>query len=201
MRRAGELYGGAVETRIANDLEELLAWFEDDAAVPRTVMDAAFQPERLDSLRSRLSAAYKGINVLVLRQGAKDFFWKAGIHELDVQEISLDIHHIFPRAWCQDHDIPVKDYDCIVNKTPISYKANRKIGGDAPSSYLQRIQDDRQVQSTDAEMDAILASHFIPAARLREDDFYGFMAERKRRLLSLIETVMGKRIAEPHAAV
>ena len=56
----GELYGGAVETRIANDLEELLAWIDDEAEAPRTIYEAAFQPSRLHTLRSRLSAAYKG---------------------------------------------------------------------------------------------------------------------------------------------
>ena len=35
----GELYGGAVETRMANDLDELLRWFEDDDAIPSTVRD------------------------------------------------------------------------------------------------------------------------------------------------------------------
>lgn len=94
----GELYGGAVETRIANDLDELLTWFEDEEAVPRTITDAAFQPDRLDTLKNRLSAAYKAVNVLILRQGAQDFFWKAGIQELDAEEMALDIHHIFPRA-------------------------------------------------------------------------------------------------------
>ena len=42
----GELYGGAVETRMANDYDELLGWFEHDDALPRTVRDANFQPER-----------------------------------------------------------------------------------------------------------------------------------------------------------
>ena len=70
----GELYGGAVGTRIANDVEELLARIEDNAEWPRTIEDAAFQPDRLDRLTSRLSAAYKGINVLVLRESAQDFF-------------------------------------------------------------------------------------------------------------------------------
>ena len=65
----GELYSGAVETRMANDYEELLDWFEDDDALPRTVREANFHPERFNTLRSRLSAAYKGINVLVLRTG------------------------------------------------------------------------------------------------------------------------------------
>lgn len=196
----GELYGGAVETRIANDLEELLAWFEADDAKPRTVVDAAFQPERLDSLRTRASAAYKGINVLVLRDGAKDFFWRASIQELDAQEISLDIHHIFPRDWCQRHGIGPRDYDGIVNKTPISYKANRMIGGKAPSRYLQQIQQDKQVQSSDAEMDEILRSHRIPANCLREDDFDGFMLARKRELLDLIGQVMGRAPAETDSA-
>ena len=143
----GELYGGAVETRMANDYEELLAWFEDEEALPRTVRDASFQVERLDTLRSRLSAAYKAINVLVLREGAQDWFWKAGIQELDAQEIALDIHHIFPKAWCEKKGIAREIYDCILNKTMISYKANRKIGGDAPSCYLSKIQQEKRFLS------------------------------------------------------
>ena len=139
----GELYGGAVETRMANDFDELLRWFEDDDAMPRTVRDANFQPERFDTLRTRLSAAYKGINVLVLREGAKDWFWKASIQELDTDEVALDIHHIFPRDWCEKQGIARDSYDSILNKTPISYKANRKIGGDAPSAYIPRIQNER----------------------------------------------------------
>ena len=84
----GELYGGAVETRIANDFEELMPWITSDEpddvyellnVFPRTISEAAFQESRLDTLRSRNSAAYKGLNVLVLRQGAYDFFWKASI--------------------------------------------------------------------------------------------------------------------------
>src|SRR5690606_17397028 len=78
----GELYGGAVETRMANDVEELLAWIETDGTPPRTIGDAAFQVDRLSSLSSRLSAAYKGINVLVLREGAHDLFWKSRIRDL-----------------------------------------------------------------------------------------------------------------------
>lgn len=95
----GELYGGAVETRVANDVEDLLKWIEQDGDQPRTIIESAFQPDRLDRLTSRLSAAYKGINVLILRDGARDFFWKANIRELDAEEVDLDIHHIFPQDW------------------------------------------------------------------------------------------------------
>lgn len=189
----GELYGGAVETRVAVDLEELMNWIENDSEVPRTVTDASFDPERLESLRSRLSAAYKGINVLILREGASDFFWKGRIQQLDTQEVALDIHHIFPRAWCEAQGIQPKVYDSIINKTPISYKANRMIGGDAPSAYLAKLQSHDQVQLDNDEMDAILSEHFIPTERLRADDFHGFFDERKRLLMGLIEQAMGKR--------
>lgn len=197
----GELYGGAVETRVANDLEDLLSWFEDDAAIPRTVYEANFQPNRLATLRSRNSAAYKGINILVLREGARDFFWKAGIQELDADEVNLDVHHIFPQDWCREQKIERKVYDSIVNKTPISYKANRMIGGKAPSLYLRSIQAHRQVQIEDAAMDGILTSHRIDAAKLRADDFHGFMTARADALLRLIEAATGKPIQRTASGV
>jgi hypothetical protein len=192
----GELYGGAVETRMANDFEELLRWFEDDEAVPRTVRDANFQPDRFDTLRTRLSAAYKAVSVLVLREGSRDWFWKATIRDLDADEIALDIHHIFPRDWCEKHRISRDRYDSILNKTPISYKANRKVGGEAPSRYLRRIQQEKQVALDDAAMDELLASHALSPELLRQDEFDAFLEDRRRRLSRLVETAMGKPVVQ-----
>jgi len=192
----GELYGGAVETRMANDYEEVLRWIDEEGALPRTVRDANFQPGRFDSLRSRLSAAYKGINVLVLREGAKDWFWKASIQELDADEIALDIHHIFPRDWCEKQGISKDQYDSILNKTPISYKANRKVGGEAPSRYLPRIQGEKQVALQDAEMDLLLSSHALSPALLRQDAFVEFLEDRRQRLSRLVEQAMGKLVSQ-----
>ena len=190
----GELYGGAVETRIANDLEELLSWIETGGDEPRTIYEAAFQARRLYTLRSRLSAAYKGLNTLVLRDGARDFFWKATIQELDHEEVALDIHHIFPKDWCEKQGIKPDVYNSILNKTPISYKANRMIGGKAPSLYLNTIQSHPQVGLTDADMDAVLQSHCIDVAAMRADDFSGFLTTRQEQLLVMIESAMGKSI-------
>lgn len=191
----GELYGGAVETRIANDYEQLIQWVDDDEALPRTVFDANFQPDRFDTLRSRLSAAYKAINVLVLREGAQDWLWKAGIQELDLDEVALDIHHIFPRDWCIKQGIKKESYDSILNKTPLSYKANRKIGGDAPSVYLPRLQAEKHVQLTDEQLGEILVSHALDPALLRADDYDGFIADRRKRLSQLIANAMGKPVS------
>ena len=188
----GELYSGAVETRMANDYEELLDWFEDDDALPRTVREANFQPDRFNTLRSRLSAAYKGINVLVLREGSKDWYWKTTIQELDAEEIALDIHHIFPRDWCEKQGIGKDRYDSVLNKTPISYKANRKIGGDAPSRYVPRLQGEKEVALNDSKMDELLASHALAPDLRRRDAFDDFAEDRRRRLSRLVEVAMGK---------
>lgn len=189
----GELYGGAVETRMALDVQQLMAWIGDPSAPePATVQAATFNPNRLDTLRSRTSAAYRGLYVLLQREGACDFFWKAQMLKLDLDGVKLDIHHIFPRKWCEQHSIPARTFNAIINKTAISYKANRMIGGKAPSAYLAQIQRHAQVQSSDADMNAILSTHRIDPALLRADAFEAFYAARKAALLAIIERAMGK---------
>ena len=176
----GELYGGAVETRIANDLEDLISWIDGGHSEPRTISEASFVARRLHTLRSRNSAAYKGVNVLVLREGSKDFFWKASVQELDFEEVALDIHHIFPKAWCEGKRIKPAVFNSIINKTPISYKANRMIGGRSPSEYLAAIQNHRQVGLDNEQMDLILRSHFIAPVNMRANDFDGFRESARR---------------------
>jgi hypothetical protein len=202
----GEKYGGAVESRMALDVQELVAWLEGGDTEPTTVRDASFQPERLDTLRSRLSAAYKGINVIIQRNGAQDFFWKSTIRDLDEtdwEECKLDIHHIFPRAWCdkQATPIPPKRYNSILNKTPISFKANRMIGGKSPSDYLKQLQTHKNVQLDDAGMDRILASHYIDPVSLRANDYEHFIERRRQMLINLIGEVMGKAVVTTGEAV
>lgn len=189
----GELYSGSVETRMAKDVEEVLAWLQSDGPLPSTVVEASFDAQRLDRLYTRNSAAYKGVNVLVLREGAEDWYFKSTIDKLESDDMmSLDIHHIFPEDWCKTNGIKPTVYNSIVNKTPISYKANRKIGGVAPSTYLNKLQAEKLVALDSVQMDAILHSHKVPAHFLRSDDFDGFYQARKALLLQLIEKAMGK---------
>src|SRR5262249_60499766 len=78
-------------------------------------------------------------------------------------------------------------------------KANRMIGGAAPTHYLQKLQNHKQVKLDAAGMNTILESHLIPADTLRADDFQTFYTLRKRALLTLIEGAMGKSVMPANA--
>jgi hypothetical protein len=106
----------------------------------------------------------------------------------------VDIHHIFPKKWCQENNYAGnKIFDSIINKTPLSYKTNRIIGGDAPSVYLRKLeQGDVNTPPIEREkLDAHLRSHLIDPDLLRADDFEEFLADRQKRLLALIEQATG----------
>lgn len=79
-----------------------------------------------------------------------------------------------------------------MNKTPLSYRTNRVIGGDAPSAYLARLP--KQGGAPEAEIDRHLRSHLIDPEALRSDDFDGFIAQRQEAIPSLIEKATGRPI-------
>lgn len=188
----GELYGGANETRFGLDLPDVVQWVAGGNE-PRTIRDSSFSPIRLLSLQSRLAAAYKGLAALLMKHGGKDFITGTPIDLNTYFNNAIDIHHIFPRAWCETQKLPREKWNSVINKAPLAAGTNRYIGGDAPSIYLSRIQKHKQVDQN--SLDAFLESHVIPVSYLRGDDFDGFTRERASALLKLIEAVTGKSIA------
>lgn len=188
----GELYGSAVETRFARDLVELPVWL-DGGARPSTVVEARFSQERFATLRSRLSAAYKGVHALLMKHGARDFLSGAEIGHVVFWEEKIDIHHIFPKAWCtkaRRGGFPRARYDSVVNKSPIGYKPNRMIGAKAPSQYLPALRAKLEIDRDDyAE---VLRSHLLDPTLLEQDDALAFWADREARLIGLIEEAMDK---------
>jgi hypothetical protein len=189
----GELYGSATETRFAKDVPQVLEWVQDGPE-PETVKEAHFAPVRLRTLRTRNSAAYKGVHALVMQRGAEDF--KSG-ESIDAQtyfDERVDIHHIFPFSWCMKNNINRGLADSIINKTALSATTNRSIGGSAPSVYIPRLE--RQAGMNDARMNEILQSHLIDSNAVRVDDFYEFLGAREGALLDLIEDATGKPVSQ-----
>jgi hypothetical protein len=112
--------------------------------------------------------------------------------DLDRDECKIDVHHIFPKRWCKGRGIVPRVFNSILNKTPISYKANRMIGGHAPSEYLDQLRRHPHVQISVDEQDNILGSHLIEPSLMRSDSFAAFLESRKTALLRLVGDAMGK---------
>lgn len=191
----GELYGGSTETRFARDLPEVISWIRGEAGEPGTIYDAEFAEARLVTLRTRNSAAYKGVYALLLREGARDWITGDEIKLENYFDDTIDIHHIFPQKWCSENDVEAARCDSIINKTPLSSRTNRRIGGKAPSLYLQDIarSQGEQISGTATTVDDLVRSHLVDPDALRLDDFDSHFQTRRAYLLAAIQQLMGKR--------
>jgi hypothetical protein len=188
----GELYGGAIESRFARDLPEVVAIVRGEAPEPITIQESSFQANRLLTLRTRNSSAYKGLYALLMRDGGRDFRTGEPIEAQTFFDDKIDIHHIFPEKWCKTARIEPGTYNSVINKTAISARTNRQIGGRSPSKYLPAVEKAAGVES--GRMDEILCSHCIAPAQLRADAFWEFYASRAETLLQRIEAATGKTI-------
>ena len=189
----GEMYGGANETRYVYDVVGVMDWISDDTKIPRTVQESFFNPTRLLGLQSRLSAAYKGIMALVLKNHCQDFISGREMDFTVYKAENIDIHHIFPRAYCESKKYDKTLWNSVVNKTPITYSTNREIGGVAPSVYLSKIENKGQVAGD--VLDKYIGTHWIDVSCCRNDDFHGHIISRAKMLLAAIENATGKSIA------
>lgn len=196
----GELYGSASETRFARDVDQVPAWAADapGAVVPKTVDDAYFAESRLHTLRTRNSAAYKGVYALLMAQNAKDWIYNQAFDKAHYFNLKVDIHHIFPKAWCGKNGVPWAMQESIVNKTPLAKTTNIKLSGNAPSVYRGTIR--KEIKAADDVIDANLGPHQINPELLWSDDFEAFFVDRRDRLCVLIEEALGKPVTHDVAA-
>jgi hypothetical protein len=185
----GEMYTGWHETRTGKDLVEIPLWLKHGDSLPSTIREANFTHERLLTVRKRYGAVYQGLSALLRLSGAIDWITGEEINDVLYFEEKIDSHHIFPVAWCRKQGIDPKKYNCLVNRTPLSAKTNKKIGSKAPSVYLKEL----EISGIPPRrLDEILRSHVIDPETLRKDDFEGFFQARTKALLTLISQAMGK---------
>lgn len=188
----GEVYGGTTETIMANDAQQVPRFLLEDRPM-QMLEEATFEPARLLSLRTRNTAAYKGINALLMKIGATDWRRDEPISVASYYDDNIDIHHIFPRRWCEreapgvfGEPIPPRIFNSAINKTPLSARTNRIIGGRAPSTYIERLRH----HATDVEF--AIEGHRIDLEHLKQDDFTNFFVARGQALMQLISDAMGK---------
>ena len=190
----GEMYGGANETRYALDIVGLMNWICNSGEAPDTIKRSYFDPCRLLSLQTRNSAAYKGIMALIMKNGARDFISSEEMNLTYFIDENIDIHHIFPKDYCMKENLGQEDskWNSIINKTPLSAKSNRMIGGKAPSEYLKNIE--KNMTDT-SKLSFNLQSHLVSVEDIYSNNFDTYFIKRTKSILTLISNAMGKNIS------
>lgn len=187
----GELYGGANEARFALDIANIFEWIKDDVT-PDTVNRSNFQPNRLLSMQTRNSAAYKGVMALIMQDSPLDFMSGEKMSVATYLEEDTDIHHIFPEAHCQSMGYPKQKWNSVVNKTPIYASSNRSIGGRAPSEYVKTM---KNKGLSDEMVATAISSHKVDYELLVTDQFDAYFTDRAIKLLDRIELATGKKVS------
>lgn len=190
----GEMYGGANETRYASDIEDVVSEIKGNDSLNRTINAAYFSASRLISLKTRNSAAYKGIMALVYREQCRDFMQGTTMDIVKSMDEAPDIHHIFPEAYCKKMNYSEDKWNSIINKTPLLPASNRQIGGDAPSQYSKKIMKNAEIDET--QLKNRVESHLIDYNAFIADDFENYFIARAKALLKVIEVAMDKKIAD-----
>ncbi|MEX5635554.1 GmrSD restriction endonuclease domain-containing protein [Parafrankia sp. FMc2] len=187
----GELYGGTTESRFPKDVEQVIDWVNGAGREPDTVTEAAFQEQRLHTMTMKLSAAYKGVFALLLQQGCYD--WHATDAPINADTLvteAVDFRQIFPKAWFERAGTKDPRMASVINKTPLSLRAAKTIGGRSPATYLEMFA--RESGLPTDWIDDLVDSQRIDPKTLRANDFDAFYEDRIQRLLTLVEKAMGK---------
>ena len=194
----GEMYGNLTFSSYTNDIEDIPAAIAGNSSKMRTINSAFFSATRLITLTSGTGAAYKGIIALMFKSGCRDLVDGSIMDVVLSMSETPDIHHIFPKAYCEDQHIPKSRYNSVINKTPLLASSNRLIGKNPPDVYSRII-----VQSTGTIEDEFrkrVESNFIDYDLFIADDFEAYFIDRAKKLLRLIEQVMGKPITDKDSA-
>ena len=99
------------------------------------------------------------------------------------------IYEMREGKYSGEEKLPREKWNSVINKTMIYASTNRSIGGDAPSKYIKALLNHKISQN---DLELAVASHQIDFNLLDSDDFDGFIIDRAKKLLNLIEKSTGK---------
>lgn len=191
-----ESYGGrGASSQFAKDVLEVLEWIEENSATPTVVRKSNFHPNKLDDATKNSSALYRGVSVLLVQNGCRDFIsgYPINIHK-DFNN-GIHVHHIFSKNWCIQHKIPESRRDSIINKTPLTSATNTSISDAVPSDYISKIQENDKGLDEN-KINEIFLSHLIEPKSIRHNNFNGFYNARKKKIVEQIAKVTGKQVSD-----
>jgi len=191
----GEYYNSSTETRVAQDIEELVQWLEKTRdEQPRCLSHPQFNASRLNDLKSKASAPFRAMFSLMMREGSLDLCTGQTINEKLFFSDEVELRHIFPKSWLRKNQRKTDvDFDSILNLAPITITAAKHMGSVGPREYLYRLRKDLGVHVADVQ--TRIASHMLSYPDLESEAYNITMNKRRSEIIRMIESAMGKAVA------
>jgi hypothetical protein len=189
----GQAYDNAANTQAAKDFTELARWLKGGGA-PSVVKDFEFDPSILRETTPRQRARYSGVICLILRNGPRDFHYASPLTPGVMLEQNVDDHHVFPKAYLKTQKVPKELRDCVLNRTLIDAKTNRRLGKRPPSDYMEEIRSSLKSAKGSGSFEKLLSSHLLPSGKTSpfwSDDFDEFLDWRQETLWGDIQKLTG----------
>ncbi|MGO9485886.1 MAG: DUF262 domain-containing protein [Rhodomicrobium sp.] len=187
-----QYYISAPETKMQRTVRHWLSsmgWLDNPKNEPESVREFSWRTTLLEDVSRVDNAIYRGVISLLLSRKVRDF----GPHRSNLataQWEQIEDHHIYPKRFLAPYGIKGDMVNNIFNRTPLLRETNSAIGNMAPHVYLR----DTKVVGTTA-IEPILDEHLIcPNIGLKpftEELYREFRSDRTKRILSLIENVVG----------
>ena len=185
-----EAYRDGHLARFSKDMIQVIKWIKT-GKTPEIIENVQLSARKLIKAKRLQSAIYKGLISIIFKNGATDFI--AGKNIANYAD-SLEIHHIFPKKYCEISKLSKDKFDSIANKTLILKSTNRVIGDNPPSVYLKKIEQKTELSGT--EIDKIFELHFADTAFCRTDSFNTFVADRMKKIFNKIEQLTETKLSD-----
>ena len=182
----------AANYRIAKYFQSLL----DLSAGKTTDIPAVnITAEDLLKLKSGADSRYKAIQCLLSAAVRQDLVSGKGVADVEVE-----VHHIFPKAYCKAENLGTQLCNSIVNLIVLSKETNRDLRDKAPELYLGEVYEVAEKDGTVPGLQSRLKACFFPNAnearvaflkQLVPSNFETFLNQRAKLLIGEIHSVIG----------
>ncbi|WP_433793301.1 GmrSD restriction endonuclease domain-containing protein [Actinoplanes sp. CA-252034] len=172
-------YDQGANSQAGRDFGQLHTWLTEGRQ-PAIVEKPEFSIEVLETATTTRTALYKSCMALVLRRHCRDFHTDAEINATMLRSGGIESHHVFPQNWLKKNQTGQgPSTELILNRALIDGTTNRTILATPPSEYLPKIEEHLGIET----LNRVLESHLLPVAEspsaLMQDDYRGFLTERK----------------------
>ncbi|AZM47664.1 hypothetical protein DMB38_19395 [Streptomyces sp. WAC 06738] len=186
-------YDQGANSQVGADFSRLRGWvISGEGKAPEAVEELPLSSSTFRSASVRRKALYAGFMCLLIKSRAEDFHTGQAMTRHRVQEVQIDSHHIFPKAYLAREE-NAESAELILNRSLVDAETNRIIKDKAPSKYLA----DMAEAFGEDKLRSVLASHAItlePDSGIARDSYAAFLDERLKTIAQLIESVTGRRL-------